>query len=76
MAKTVLVEVREKDKEVCMSKEKFEDLIAEFESLVETIEILSDPEMVEQIKQGEKDIQEGRVFEFKKKGDILKRIRG
>ena len=33
----------------------------EFESMKNTIEILSDPEAMESIRRGEKDIAEGRV---------------
>lgn len=33
-----------------------------YESLIETLEILSDPEMMEGIRQGEKDIEDGNVY--------------
>ena len=35
-----------------------------FESLVDTIEILSDPELMSQIKESEKAISEGRTVPF------------
>jgi antitoxin YefM len=34
----------------------------EYESMVETIEVLSDAEMMRSIRQGQKDIKEGRTF--------------
>ncbi|MBL7190408.1 hypothetical protein ISS30_01840 [bacterium] len=36
-----------------------------YESLIETLEILSDPDMLNSIQRGEKDIAEGRVSDWK-----------
>ncbi len=41
--------------------EGFEELINEVESLEDTIEILSDENLMEQIRNSEKDIKKGRV---------------
>ena len=41
------------------------------ESLIETIEILGDEELMESIKKSEKDIQEGRLLGFK---ELLKEL--
>ncbi len=38
--------------------------VAEYESWKETVEILSDPELVKAIKQGEDDIKKGRYVTF------------
>jgi PHD/YefM family antitoxin component YafN of YafNO toxin-antitoxin module len=42
--------------------EEFPKLRLEVESLRETLEILSDKELMQSIEQGEKDIAEGRVY--------------
>lgn len=52
-----------------LRKEDFEDLIGEMESLMETIEILSDKGLMKQIKESENDIKEGKVFEIKSEDD-------
>ena len=38
--------------------------LREYESWKETIEILSDPGLMKAIKEGEKDIKEGRVYDW------------
>lgn len=53
-----------------LCKEDFEDLIGEMESLMETIEILSDKGLMKQIKESENDIKEGKVFEIKSEDDL------
>jgi len=45
---------------------------AEYESLKETNEILSDPELMESIKRGEADVKAGRVYEWE---DIKKELK-
>ncbi|MBI4092073.1 MAG: type II toxin-antitoxin system Phd/YefM family antitoxin [Candidatus Levybacteria bacterium] len=45
--------------------------VAEFESWQETNEILSDPELMKSIRQGEKDIAEGRVHDWE---DVKKEL--
>ena len=36
----------------------------EYDSLVRTVEVLKDPELVEQLKKSKKDIKEGRVSDW------------
>ncbi|MFP4558707.1 MAG: hypothetical protein ACLFO6_04350 [Archaeoglobaceae archaeon] len=50
--------------------EGFEELINEVESLEDTIEILSDENLMEQIRNSEKDIKEGRVSDVKSADDL------
>jgi hypothetical protein len=46
-------------------------LLSLVESLIETIEILGDEELMESIKKSEKDAQEGRLLGFK---ELLKEL--
>ena len=48
-----------------MNKADFEGLIGEVESLIETVEILSDKNLMTQIRGSEKDIKEGLLHELK-----------
>ncbi len=65
-----LIKVEEIDNKVIIPKEDFEKIIADVDSLIETVEILSDKELIEQIKESERDIKEGRIKEIKSKKDI------
>ncbi len=65
-----LIKVEEVDNKVVIPKEDFEKIIADVDSLIETIEILSDKELIEQIKESERNIKEGKVKEIKSKKDI------
>ncbi len=65
-----LIKVEEVDNKVIIPKEDFEKIIADVDSLIETVEILSDKELIEQIKESERDIKEGKVKEIKSKKDI------
>ncbi|NJD78705.1 MAG: hypothetical protein FIB08_16700 [Candidatus Methanoperedens sp.] len=65
-----LIKVEEVDNKVIIPKEDFEKIIADVDSLIETVEILSDNELLEQIKESETDIKEGKVKEIKSKKDI------
>ena len=65
-----IIKLREEKGEVVMSKEDFEGLISEVESLIETIEILSDEDLIRQIKGSERDIKEGKVHEIKSTDDL------
>jgi len=65
-----LIKVEEIDNKVIIPKEDFEKIIADVDSLIETIEILSDKELIEQIKESERNIKEGKVKEIKSKKDI------
>ncbi len=65
-----LIKVEEVGNKVIIPKEDFEKIIADVDSLIETIEILSDKELIEQIKESERNIKEGKVKEIKSKKDI------
>ena len=65
-----LIKVEEVGNKVIIPKEDFEKIIADVDSLIETIEILSDKELIEQIKESERNIKEGKVKELKSKKDI------
>jgi len=65
-----VVRIKEVKGNVVLRKEDFEDLIGEMESLMETIEILSDEGLMKQIKESENDIREGKVFEIKSEDDL------
>jgi PHD/YefM family antitoxin component YafN of YafNO toxin-antitoxin module len=65
-----LIKVKEEKGEVVMSKEDFEELIREMESLIETVEILSDENLMKQIRESEGDIRERRVHEIKSMDDL------
>ena len=45
-------------------KERLSEDLEELESLIETIEIMSDPELMESIKRGLEDIKKGDVIDF------------
>ena len=48
----------------------------DYEGWIETLEIMSDPEAVKDIKQAEKDIKEGRVYDFEEVfGEEIKKIK-
>jgi PHD/YefM family antitoxin component YafN of YafNO toxin-antitoxin module len=53
-----------------MNKEDFEGLMSEVESLIETVEILSDESLMKQISESEKDLKEGRIREIKSTDDL------
>ncbi len=61
---------KEVEQEVVRRKEDFESLMGEMESLTETIEILSDRGLMEQIRESEKDIGKGNIFEIKSEEDL------
>lgn len=65
-----IVKLREEKGEVVISKEDFEGLISEVESLIETVEILSDENLMRQIRESERDIKEGKVREIKSTDDL------
>ena len=65
-----IIKLKEEKGEVVMSKEDFEVLIREVESLVETVEILSDENLMKQISEGESDAKEGKVREIKSTDDL------
>ncbi|MCD4845679.1 MAG: hypothetical protein K8R25_14450 [Methanosarcinales archaeon] len=65
-----VMRIKEVKGNVVIRKEDFEDLIGEMESLMETIEILSDKGLMNQIKGSENDIRDGNVFEIKSEDDL------
>ncbi|MCZ7402869.1 MAG: hypothetical protein O8C61_11670 [Candidatus Methanoperedens sp.] len=65
-----LIKVEQFDNKVIIQKDDFEKIIADVESLMETVEILSDHELIEQLKESEKNIKEGKVKKIKSKKDI------
>jgi PHD/YefM family antitoxin component YafN of YafNO toxin-antitoxin module len=65
-----LIKVEQFDNKVIMHKEDFEKIIADVESLMETVEILSDKDLIEQLKESEKNIKDGKVKKIKSKKDI------
>jgi len=62
--------LKEEKGEVVISKEDFEGLISEVESLIETVEILSDENLMKQIRESERDIKAAKVSEIKSTADL------
>ncbi|CAD6494310.1 MAG: hypothetical protein EMLJLAPB_00761 [Candidatus Argoarchaeum ethanivorans] len=65
-----VVRIKEVEENVVLRKADFENLIGVVESLTETLEILSDKNLMKQIKESEKDIEEGKTFEIKTEDDL------
>jgi len=65
-----VIKLKEEKGEVAISKEDFEGLISEVESLIETVEILSDENLMKQISESERDIKAGKVNEIKSTADL------
>jgi len=65
-----IIKLKEANGEVVMSKEDFESLLSEVESLIETVEILSDQNLMMQLRESEKDVKEGVVRELKTADDV------
>jgi PHD/YefM family antitoxin component YafN of YafNO toxin-antitoxin module len=59
--------IYQKNDDIKMEKQEKFDI----EGLIETIEIMSDPETMKAIKESEKDIAAGRVKEFTSMKDLL-----
>lgn len=62
--------------EIIISPELFENILKlrdEFDSLVETLEILNDKELMEGIKRSREDAGAGRVHELKDVDDLWKK---
>ena len=57
--------------ELVKVKEKLSKDLEELGSLIETLEILSDPELMDSIKRGLEDIKKGNVVDF----DELKELK-
>ena len=65
-----VVRIKEVEENVVLRKADFENLIGVVESLMETIEILSDKNLMKQIRESETDIEEGKTFEIKTEDDL------
>lgn len=65
-----VVRIKEVEENVVLRKADFENLIDVVESLMETLEILSDKNLMKQIRESEKDIEEGKTFEIKTEDDL------
>ena len=65
-----VIKLKEEKGEVVISKEDFEGLISEVESLIETVEILSDENLMKQISESERDIKAGKISEIKSTDDL------
>ncbi len=65
-----MIKVEEVDNKVMLQKEDFEKIVSEVDDLIETLEVLSDKELMEQIRESEKQIKEGKVKEIRSKSDI------
>ena len=64
MARTVHLDEEDR-KLLAETKQKLDEASKLMEELVETFEILSDPEMVKAVKEGEEDVKAGRVKELR-----------
>lgn len=65
-----MIKVEQKDGKVVLTKEDFDKMVADVDSLIETLEVLSDKGLMEQIKESEKDIRMGRAKEIHSSKDI------
>ena len=65
-----VVRIKEVEENVVLRKADFENLIDVVESLMETLEVLSDKNLMEQIRESETDIEEGKTFEIKTEDDL------
>ena len=63
MAKTVYLDDEDR-KLFCETKKKLDEATKLMSGLMETLEILSDPKMMQAIGEGEEDIKAGRVKEL------------
>ena len=65
MAKTAYLDEEDR-KLLSETKQKLDEATKLMSELMETIEVLSDPEMVKAIQEGQEDIKAGRVKELRK----------
>ena len=62
-----VIHLNEDDRKLILeTRQKLEEITKLMEELLETVEILSDPEMMEAIREGLEDIKAGRVKELRK----------
>jgi len=64
MAKVVYLDENDR-KLILETKQKLDEVTKLMEELMETVEILSDPEMMKSIREGLEDIKAGRVKELR-----------
>ena len=64
MAKTAYLDEDDR-KLLCETKQKLDEATKLMGELMETIDVLSDPEMMKSIKQGKDDINAGRVKDLR-----------
>jgi PHD/YefM family antitoxin component YafN of YafNO toxin-antitoxin module len=64
MAKTAYLDEDDR-KLLCETKKKLDEATKLMGELMETIEVLSDPEMMKDIKQGQDEIKVGRVKDLR-----------
>jgi len=63
---TKVVYLDENDRKLILeTKQKLDEVTRLMEELMETVEILSDPELVKSIREGLEDIKAGRVKELR-----------
>ncbi|PXF57823.1 MAG: hypothetical protein C4B59_14505 [Candidatus Methanogaster sp.] len=65
-----VVRIKEVEENVVLRKADFENLIDVVESLMDTLEVLSDKNLMKQIRESETDIEEGKTFEIKTEDDL------
>lgn len=62
-----MVYLDEDDRKLILeTRKKLEEIIRLMEELLETVEILSDPDMMEDIRKGLEDVKAGRVIPLRK----------
>ena len=57
--------IQEFNDKIIIDKETFEKFMRDVVSIVETLEILADEDMVNQIRESERDIESGNVYRVK-----------
>ena len=67
-----MLKVEVNDDKVILDREEFEDFMENLELTMETLEILADRDMMEQIAEGEEDIRNGRVYSVKNRKELEK----
>jgi len=64
---TKVVYLNEEDRKLILeTRHKLDEVTRLMEELLETVEILSDPDMMKKIRQGQEDVKAGRVKELRK----------
>jgi len=67
MFMTKVVFLDEDDRKLILeTRQKLDEIAKIMEELLETVEILSDPDMMEEIRKGLKDVKAGRVTPLRK----------